>query len=93
MEIHSDREGRIEVDESELISRLDASIQELRSQLEQAEKFKRKIEDNTIEPLDYFLDFTSAIENGYDRTGPDVVSLVSRSERRRLQYEQSTKSG
>jgi hypothetical protein len=59
---------------------VEMSIREMEEQLKQAKDFMNKLFAGTLLPDDEYLSFGQAIEHGYDRTGPSMMSFGNEDE-------------
>jgi hypothetical protein len=64
------------LDEAQVREAVERAIDELTVQLDKAWLFRLKLGTGDLRCNDEFLDFTAVIENGYDRTGPNIIKAV-----------------
>lgn len=76
MKFYCENEG--ELSRTEVLRRVRASIEEMRSNLQQALVFEFLLDNLRLMDGDRFLDHTAVMEHGYDRTG--LNELVAREE-------------
>ena len=67
-----------ELSESKVIEELDRSRDELIRLLGEVERFRSRLNERCLGEGDEFLSFESVLENGYDRTGPNLVVVLKR---------------
>ena len=60
----------------DLEERVRDTIKELESLLKRSKDFQKRLESGRVKGGDYFLDFTPAMDEGYDRTGPKEITIV-----------------
>jgi len=69
-----DRGDEYEIEELE--PRVKDTIKELESLLKNSKDFLKKLQSGSLRNNDSFLDFTPAMDDGYDRTGPMEITIV-----------------
>jgi hypothetical protein len=57
----------------EVLADINASIGEVQRICDQLVAFQEKVRENKAELGDQYLSFSSVMENGYDRTGPNEI--------------------
>ena len=71
MTAEDDRGNEYTVEELERNAK--GTIKELESLLKQSKDFLKKLQSGRLSTGDTFLDFTIAMDEGYDRTGPSEI--------------------
>lgn len=72
MKFHDPYTGE-QLSEEEVLVRAVESAEELQDQAKRAREFAEKIVLGTLEDQDAFLDMSSPMQDGYDRTGPSFL--------------------